>query len=99
MRRLAVDTPHSLGHMNKRNGNDDVAKDYFLKTVAFTKAIGNLETGYYLYAQLYLAQYEKALEQNNSALERIEIIRDNTKRKDMLNKQAKALRKEIRKKR
>ena len=88
-----------LGHMNKRNGNDDVAKDYFLKTVAFTKAIGNLETGYYLYAQLYLAQYEKALEQNNSALERIEIIRDNTKRKDMLNKQAKALRKEIRKKR
>ncbi len=88
-----------IGDINKRRGKDDIAAEYFQKAVNFTEKIEDEESGYYLYSQLYLARYEEAAEDYDSALDRIEIIRDNTRRRDSLNKQAKALKKEIRKKR
>lgn len=88
-----------IGDINKRRGKDDIAAEYFQKVVNFTEKIEDEESGYYLYSQLYLARYEEAAEDYDSALDRIEIIRDNTRRRDSLNKQAKALKKEIRKKR
>lgn len=88
-----------LGDINKRKGNKELAAQYFQQAVDFTEAIEDEESGYYLYSQLYLAQNEEETNENDSALERIEIIRDNTKRSSALNKQAKALKKKIRKKR
>ena len=88
-----------LGDINKRKGNKALANQYFQQAVDFTEAIEDEESGYYLYSQLYLAQSEEEANENESALERVEIIRDNTKRKSSLNEQAKALKKKIRKKR
>ncbi|NVK83313.1 MAG: hypothetical protein HWE21_03275, partial [Cytophagia bacterium] len=54
-------------------------------------------SGYYLYSQLYLAEYEFEAGKYESALERVEIIRDNTKRRESINEKARDLRKEIKK--
>lgn len=87
-----------LGHMNKIRGAQDAANQYFQQVVDFTESLEDDEdSGYYLYSQLYLAEYEFEAGEYESALERVEIIRDNTKRKESINEKARDLRKEIKK--
>lgn len=87
-----------LGHMSKTGGEDEEAEMYFRKVISFTEQLVDEEdSGYYLYAQYYLAEYETKDENFESALNRIDIIRDNTKRKESLNEKARDLKKEIRK--
>lgn len=87
-----------LGHMNKIKGVQDTAAQYFQQVVDFTESLEDDEdSGYYLYSQLYLAEYEFEAGKYESALERVEIIRDNTKRKENINEKARDLRKEIKK--
>lgn len=88
-----------LGHISKRQGDWDIARPYFEDVIKFTEMIDAEKSGYYLFSQMYLAEEEAKTEAYEAALDRIEIIRDNTRRRDDLNKKARALRKEIRKKR
>ncbi len=88
-----------LGDINKKRKDVEAAKNYFSKAIQFAEAIDDVESGYYLFSQYYLSEYEELAGNDQSALDRIEIIRDNTKRKDTVNKLARALRKKIRKKR
>lgn len=88
-----------LGHISKRQGDWDIARPYFEDVIKFTEMIDAEKSGYYLFSQIYLAEEEAKTEAYDAALKRIEIIRDNTRRRDDLNKKARALRKEIRKKR
>lgn len=86
-----------LGHINKKRNNNSVAKDYFERVTGFSESTSSEESGYYLTAQFYLAQYDSEDGKYESALDRISIIRDNTRRRDDLNQKARELRKEIRK--
>lgn len=88
-----------LGHISKRQGDWEIAKPYFEDVIKYTEVISAEKSGYYLFSQMYLAEGEAKSEAYEAALDRIEIIRDNTRRRDDLNKKARALRKEIRKKR
>lgn len=87
-----------LGHISKRQGDWDIAKPYFEDVIEYTEVISAEKSGYYLFSQMYLAEGEAKSEAYEAALDRIKIIRDNTRRRDDLNKKARALRKEIRKK-
>jgi tetratricopeptide (TPR) repeat protein len=84
-----------LASLYQSQGNDAEAERYFKRVVQFTEAIEQEESGYYLSSQLYLARVETDREQYESALERIAKIRTFTKRKQKLNKDARALRKMI----
>ena len=87
-----------LGHISRKQGDWEIAKPYFEKVIKYTEDISGEESGYYLFSQMYLAEEEAKSADYKSALDRIEIIRDNTRRRDDLNKKARALRKEIRRK-
>lgn len=87
-----------LGHINKVKKSDEVAAEYFQDVIDFTERLEDDEdSGYYLYSQYYLAEYEVEAGSFESAMERIDIIRDNTKRKESLNEKARNLKKEIKK--
>lgn len=87
-----------LGHINKVRGFDQAARDHFSKVIEFTNELeGEEESGYFLYSHLYLAEYEVENELYEKALERIDIIRDNTRRRESLNERARDLKKIIRK--
>ncbi|WP_141719653.1 tetratricopeptide repeat protein [Roseivirga misakiensis] len=88
-----------LGHISKKQGDWDIARPYFEKVIEYTETISDEKSGYYLFSQMYLAEEEAKSGDYQTALDRIEIIRDNTRRKEDLNKKARALRKVIRKKR
>lgn len=88
-----------LGHINRVRGNWPTAEKHYNQAIKFTDNIDDKESGYYLYSHLYLAKKEVEDSNYQSALDRIEIIRDNSKRKSPVNKSARALKKEIRKKR
>ncbi len=88
-----------LGHINKKRNEDGVATEYFEKVVEFSETSSDEEAGYYLFSQFYLAEYDVANEDYDSALERISIIRDYTKRREDINQRARALKKEIKRKR
>ncbi|MFY0593615.1 tetratricopeptide repeat protein [Roseivirga sp.] len=87
-----------LGHISKKQGDFDIAKPFFEKVIAFTEEIDDEKSGYYLFSQFYLAEEETKSAAYDKALERISIIRDNTRRREDLNKKARALKKLIRKK-
>lgn len=87
-----------LGHIARRNKDWTEARPYFEKVISFTEEVADEESGYYLFAQYYLAQQEADTGAYDKALERISIIRDNTRRRDDINKKARALRKEIKRK-
>mgnify|MGYP001070948679 FL=1 len=87
-----------LGHINKVRGGDAKASEYFKKVIEFTNDLEDEEdSGYFLYSHYYLAEYEVETAQYEKASERIEIIRDNTRRKESLNERARDLKKLIRK--
>ena len=87
-----------LGHLNKMKKHDDVAATHFQNVINFTESLVDEEdSGYYLYSQYYLAEYEVESGQYESAMDRIDIIRDNTKRRESLNEKARDLKKEIKK--
>ena len=88
-----------LGDINRKRKDTETATIYFKKAVTFAEAINDIESGYYLFSQYYLAEYEELSGNDESALKRIKVIRDNTKRKDSVNKRARALRKKIKGKR
>ena len=88
-----------LANLYRSQKNDDEAEHYFKRVVDFTESVEQEESGYYLSAQMYIARAEVNRGEFESALERISIIRDNTKRKESFNKEARKLKKEIRKKR
>lgn len=88
-----------LGHLYRSQKNDEEAEQYFKQVIQFTEKVEQEESGYYLIAQLYLAQLEFEREEFESALERVEVIRDQTKRKERINKEARELRKQIRRER
>ena len=88
-----------LASLYRSQNNDIEAERYYKSVIDFTESIEQEESGYYLNAQFYLAKYDMASESYESALERIDIIRDNTKRRDAINKEARKLKKEIRKSR
>ncbi len=88
-----------LGHINQKKGNTAIAKPYFEQVIKLTEAVSGEKSGYYLFSQFYLAEDEAKSGLYDSALERISIIRDNTRRRDSMNQKARALKKEIRKKR
>ena len=78
--------------------HDDVAATHFQNVINFTESLVDEEdSGYYLYSQYYLAEYEVESGQYESAMDRIDIIRDNTKRRESLNEKARDLKKEIKK--
>jgi len=86
-----------LGHINKVRGGDAKAREYFKKVIEFTNDLEDEEdSGYFLYSHYYLAEYEVETAQYEKASERIEIIRDNTRRKESLNERARDLKKLIR---
>ena len=87
-----------LAQLYKSQKNDAEAALYYQKVVDFTEKVNQEESGYYLYAQMYLADKESQRGAYENALERIAKVRDNTKRKDQINKQARKLRKEIKRK-
>ena len=87
-----------LGHISKTRGQKEDAIKYFHQVIDFTEDLVDEEdSGYYLYAEYYLAEYEVEAGDYDKALERIDIIRDNTKRKESLNEKARDLKKLIRK--
>lgn len=87
-----------LGHMSKLRGNQEEARRYFRQVIDYTESlIDEEDSGYYLYSQMYLAEYEVEEGLYDQALERIDIIRDNTRRRDSLNEKARELKKVIRK--
>ena len=87
-----------LGHIHRKRGRHQEAEKYLRQAIRFTEQlVDEEESGYYLYAQLYLAQYATQAGRFEEALERIDIIRDNSKRRDGVNEQARELKKEIRK--
>ncbi|MBO3699133.1 tol-pal system protein YbgF [Roseivirga sp. E12] len=87
-----------LGHINKKRNDHKVAQEYFNQVVDFSVSSSSEDSGYHLNAQLYLAQYDNQSANYESALDRISIIRDNTRRREDINKKARALRKEIKRK-
>lgn len=87
-----------LGHIHKKRGDHSVAQDYFQQVIDFSESTSSEDSGYYLTSQLYLAEYDDESQNYESALERISIIRSNTKRREQINKKARALKKEIRRK-
>jgi len=86
-----------LGQLYRSQKNDEEAEKYFRQVIGFTEKVEQEESGYYLNAQLYLAKAEFERAEFESALNRIEIIRANTKRKEWINKEARDLKKQIRK--
>lgn len=87
-----------LGHISKTRGQKEDAIQYFHQVIDFTEDLVDEEdSGYYLYAEYYLAEYEVEAGDYDKALERVDIIRDNTKRKESLNEKARDLKKLIRK--
>ena len=87
-----------LGHIYKMRKQDVEAAQYFHQVIDYTESLVDEEdSGYYLYSQLYIAEYEIEAGQFDSALQRLDIIRDNTKRKESLNEKARELKKELRK--
>ena len=88
-----------LGQLYRSQKNDEEAERYFRQVISFTEKVEQEESGYYLNAQLYLAKAELEREEYESVLERIDIIRDNTKRKEWINKEARDLKKLVRKER
>lgn len=87
-----------LGHISKTRGDNEQAIQHFKKVIDFTEnLIDEEDSGYYLYSQYYLAEYAIENEEFDEALERIEIIRDNTKRKESLNEKARDLKKLVKK--
>lgn len=87
-----------LAHINKKRNDTTAARDYFSKAITFSENSGDEESGYYLFSQFYMAEYEANDQAYESALDRISTIRSNTRRRDEINKKARALRKEIRRK-
>jgi len=88
-----------LARVYQGQNNDDRAAYYYKKVIEYTELVEQEESGYYLTAQLYLARQDANEENYASALDRISIIRKNTRRKDYANKEARKLKKEIRRKR
>ena len=87
-----------LARLYQSQKNDEEAERYYQMVVDFTERIAQEESGYYLYAQMYLARAEAKREEYPSVLQRIAKVRANTKRKDQINKKARKLRKEIKRK-
>lgn len=87
-----------LARLYQSQKNDLEAERYYQQVVDFTEAVEQEESGYYLYAQMYLAKAEDRRAEYDSALQRIAKVRANTKRKDQINKEARKLRKEIKRK-
>lgn len=88
-----------LAHDYRSSNNWPAAERYYQMVIDYTENINDSESGYYLYSQLYLAEREIERAEYEPALERIDIIRDNTKRKESLNERARELKKEVRRKR
>ena len=88
-----------LAHFYRSQKNDEEAEKYYRTVISFTEKIEQEESGYYLNAQLYLAEAEFKRSEYERALARIDIIRDNSKRRDLINKEARNLKKEIRRSR
>ncbi|HEY9117232.1 MAG TPA: tol-pal system protein YbgF [Roseivirga sp.] len=88
-----------LGHIHKMRGQEQAAERYFRKVIDFTQQlIDEEDSGYYLYSQYYLAEYEIKDGNFESAENRIDIIRDNSKRKDAIHEKARELKKVLRRK-
>lgn len=87
-----------LGHISKKRNDTEAARKYFKMVVDFSEKSAAEDSGYYLFSQFYLAEYDSNNQSYDSALDRISIIRDNTRRRDEINKKARALRKEIKRK-
>lgn len=87
-----------LARLYKSQNNDAETEKYYQQVVDFSEVIEDEESGYYLYSQMYLAEAESQRAEYESAMQRITKIRENTKRKEDLNKRARKLRKEIKRK-
>lgn len=84
-----------LAHLYRSQKNDEEAERYYSDVITYSEIALHEESGYYLYAQMYLAKAEKERGAYDAALLRIDKIRANTKRKEEINKQARKLKKEI----
>lgn len=85
------------GHILKGRGDHEAAQDHFYEAVRFNEMLGVDDSGYYLYAQYYLAEYEMENGSYDVAMERVKLIRKNTKRKEKIAEMARDLQKQIRK--
>lgn len=77
-----------LGSIMESSRNDQKAKEYYEKTIAFGEEIEAFETGYYLYALLGLARVEKRLGNEKAAKSHLKLIKKYAKRKHPAHKQA-----------
>ena len=85
------------GHILRGRGQHEKAQVHFYETVRFNEMLGADDSGYYLYAQYYLAEYEMQKGSYDMAMDRVKQIRKNTKRKEKIAEMARDLRKKIRK--
>ena len=85
-----------LGHIASKRNHPEEAQTHFEQVIEYAKKTVDQTSGYYLFAQYYLARCEVETEDYDQALKRISIIRKNTRRRNDLNKKARKLKKEIR---
>ncbi len=85
------------GHILKGRGDHKAAQDHFYEAVRYNEIMGVDHSGYYLYAQYFLAEYEMKNGNDELAMDRVKLIRKNTKRKEKIAEMARDLQKQIRK--
>ena len=88
-----------MGHILHSRNDKVEAREYFKKVIGYSEATDSEDSGYYIYAALNMAEYYVETNEEDKALELIDTIRDNTKRRDPNYKKAKELEKEIRRNR
>lgn len=84
-----------LGHLNRARGNWQEAERYYLQTLDYSKEVDMEDGGYSLFAALHLAQYYVENGRYDEATPLLDLIRDNTRRRESANKEARELQKEI----
>jgi len=85
------------GHILRGRGQHDEAQRHFYEAVRYNEMLGVDDSGYYLYAQYYLAEYELERGDYEIAMDRVKLIRKNTQRKETIAEMARDLQKQIRK--
>ncbi|MEM6299089.1 MAG: tol-pal system protein YbgF [Bacteroidota bacterium] len=87
-----------LGYINwKLNKKEELAKEYFERSVTFSEEIGMEEAGYYLLSLDYLGSYHEKKGDYEKAKVCYEKIKDNADRKDRVHEKARDFLKRYRK--
>ncbi len=77
-----------LAHINKTQGQDLMAKDYYLRCLEFGEKINAQDRGYYIYSLYHLGKIYQNLEEFEEAEEYYKRVKKLTKRKHPANKQS-----------